>query len=125
MYFDTGFTVDNKYCDNCNDYCKTMCYNLKNEECTCDMKETVYWLRKNKDTSKTYCDHPPYIDYSLLNDINIVVPTSLTNESSIEFWFFIYSYNTTNVNFNEINIGWDLHNRVQMKNEKNSLSPIC
>ena len=125
MYFDTGFTVDNKYCDNCNEYCKTMCYNSKNGECTCDMTETVYWLRKNKATSKTYCDHPPYIDYSLLNDINIVVPSSSTNESSIEFWFFIYSYNTTNVNFKEINIGWDLHNRVQIKNEKNSLSAIC
>ena len=124
-YFDTGFTVDNKYCENCDEYCKTMCYNSKNGECTCDMTETVYWLRKNKATSRTYCDHPPYIDYSLLNDINIIVPSSSTNESSIEFWLFIYSYNTTNVNFKEINIGWDLHNRVQIKNEKNSLSAVC
>ena len=89
------------------------------------MNETVYWLRRNKATSKTYCEHPPYIDYSLLKDININVPSSSTNESTIEFWFYIYSYNTTNINFKEMNIIWDLHNRVQIINERNSLSAKC
>jgi hypothetical protein len=89
------------------------------------MTETVYWLRKNKATSKTYCEHPPYIDYSLLEDFELEVPPSSTNESTIEFWFFIYSYNTTNVNFKEINLVWDKHNRVQIINQKNSLSARC
>ena len=109
----------------CNDYCKTFCYNSKNNECTCKMTDTVYWLRKNKATLKTYCEHPPYIDYSLLEDVNITVPSSSTNESTLEFWFYIYSYNTTTINFKEINIIWDYHNRVQILNEKNSLSARC
>ena len=124
QYFDIQLP-NNKHCANCNDNCKTLCYNSKNNECTCDMTETVYWLRKNKATLKTYCDHPPYIDYSLLNDINITVPSSSTNESTIEFWFFIYSYNTTTVNFKEINLIWNRHNKVQIINEKNSLSAKC
>ena len=124
LYFDTKLPND-KTCDNCDDYCKTLCYNSKSNECTCDMTETVYWLRKNKATSKTYCEHPPYIDYSLLEDFELEVPPSSTNESTIEFWFFIYSYNTTNVNFKEINLVWDKHNRVQIINEKNSLSARC
>ena len=123
-YFDINLP-NNKYCDNCQDYCKTLCYNSEISECTCDMRETVYWLRKNKANSKTYCEHPPYIDYSLLNDINITVPSSTTNESTIEFWVFIYSYNTTNVNFKEINFIWNRHNRIQIINEKNSLSAKC
>ncbi len=124
QYFDTGLPND-KTCDDCNDYCKTLCFNSKNDECTCDMTETVYWLRKNKATSKTYCEHPPFIDYSILSDVSIKVPSSSTNESTIEFWFYIYSYNTTTVNFKEINIVWDKHNRVQIINEKNSLSAKC
>ena len=123
-YFDINLPND-KYCESCQDYCKTLCYNSKTSECTCDMTETVYWLRKNKANYKTYCDHPPYIDYSLLNDVEITVPSSSTNESTIEFWFFIYSYNTTNVNFKEINFIWDKHNRIQIINEKNSLSAKC
>ena len=125
LYFDINLPND-KTCDDCYvENCKTLCYNSKDSECTCDMRETVYWLRKNKASSKTYCEHPPYIDYSLLNDVSIRVPSSSTNESTIEFWFFIYSYNTTNVNFKEINIVWDLHNRVQIINEKNSLFARC
>ena len=123
-YFDTGLDND-ETCADCDEYCKTLCFNSKKSECTCDVTNTVYWLRKNKATSKTYCDHPPFIDYSLLSDVNIKVPSSATNESTIEFWFFIYSYNTTNVNFKEINIVWDKHNRVQIMNEKNSLSAKC
>ena len=123
-YFDTNLDTGTTY-DSCdNDYCKTLCFNSKNTECTCKMTDTVYWLRKNK-ASKTYCEHPPYIDYSLFDNVSITVPSSSTNESSLEFWFYIYSYNTTNVNFKEINIIWDKHNRIQLINERNSLSARC
>ena len=123
-YFDTNLEgTTYASCDN--SYCKTLCFNSKNTECTCKMDDTVYWLRKNKATSKTYCEHPPFIDYSLFDSVNITVPSSSTNESTLEFWFYIYSYNTTNINFKEINIIWDKHNRVQIINEKNSLSAKC
>ena len=124
-YFDasleTGSTIGN--CDE--DFCKTLCFNSKSSECTCKMTDNVYWLRKNKATLKTYCEHPPYIDYALFDNVNIKVPPSKTNESSLEFWFYIYSYNTTNINFKEINIIWDKFNRVQIVNQKNSLSAKC
>ena len=124
QYFDINLDNGNTIGE-CNDYCKTLCYNSKNNECTCKMTDTVYWLRKDKATLKTYCEHPPYIDYSLFDDISITVPSSNTNESTLEFWFYIYSYNTTTINFKEINIIWDKHNRVQIINEKNSLSARC
>ena len=106
QYFDINLDNGNTIGE-CNDYCKTLCYNSKNNECTCKMTDTVYWLRKDKATLKTYCEHPPYIDYSLFDDISITVPSSNTNESTLEFWFYIYSYNTTTINFKEINIIWD------------------
>ena len=124
FYFDINLENDETSAK-CQSYCKTLCYNSRESECTCNMTDTVYWLRKNKATSKTYCEHPPYIDYSLFDSVSITVPSSSTNESTLEFWFFIYSYNTTNVNFKETNIYWDKHNRVQIINEKNSLSAKC
>ena len=123
-YFDTNLE-NGETTAHCDEYCKTLCYNSKSNECTCKMTDTVYWLRKNKATLKTYCEHPPFIDYSLLDPVDIIVPSSNTNESSLEFWFYIYSYNTTNINFKEINIIWDKHNRVQIINDKNSLSAKC
>ena len=80
-YFDVELPND-KTCNGCNEYCKTKCYNSKDSECSCDMTETIYWLRKNKATSKTYCEHPEYIDYSLLNDFELEAPSSST-ESTI------------------------------------------
>ena len=125
QYFDTNLENDETRGDCDNDACKTLCYNSKSSECTCKMTDNVYWLRKNKATLKTYCEHPPYIDYALFDNVNIKVPPSKTNESSLEFWFYIYSYNTTNINFKEINIIWDKHNRVRIINERNSLSAKC
>ena len=124
QFFDINLENDNTR-GNCDEYCKTLCYNSKNNECTCKMTDTVYWLRKNPATLKTYCEHPPFIDYSLFDEVSITVPSSSTNESTLEFWFYIYSYNTTNINFKEINIIWDKHNHVRIINEKNSLSAKC
>ena len=123
-YLDINLQTENLFAS-CHEDCKTFCYKSKNVECTCNMTDTVYWLRKNKATSKTYCEHPPFIDYSLFDIVNITVPSSCTNESTLEFWFYIYSYNTTNINFKGIDIIWDKHNGVQIINQKNSLSAKC
>ena len=52
-YFDTNLE-NGETTAHCDEYCKTLCYNSKSNECTCKMTDTVYWLRKNKATLKTY-----------------------------------------------------------------------
>ena len=123
-YFDLSIPGD-KPCGDCPDYCKTKCFNPNNNQCTCDMTHGLYWLRRDKTTRQTYCEYLPSIDFSILNDVEMRVPTSQNFESTVEFWVFIYSYNSETSQFNSISIEWNLHNKVLIKNEANTLYAYC
>ena len=123
-YFDLSIPGEEP-CATCPDYCKTKCFNPGNNQCTCDLTNGLYWLRRDKTTRQTYCEYLPSIDFSILEDIEIQVPTSQTHESTIEFWIFIYSYNTETSQFSSISIEWDLHNRVLITNRENTIYTYC
>ena len=89
------------------------------------MTHGLYWLRRDKTTRQTYCEYLPSIDFSILNDVEMRVPTSQNFESTVEFWVFIYSYNSETSQFNSISIEWNLHNKVLIKNEANTLYAYC
>lgn len=62
----------------------------------------------------------------MLKDITInPVPASKTKESTIEFWLYVYSYNSDLNNFKQIIIEWDLHNKITIDNKLNTLSVTC
>ena len=123
-YFDLSIPGESP-CASCPDYCKTKCFNPNNNQCTCDLTHGLYWLRRDKTSRQTYCEYLPYIDYSILNDTEIKVPVSKTLESTVEFWVFIYSYNSTTSQFTNISIEWNLHNRVYIINRENTLYANC
>ena len=123
-YFDLSIPGESP-CASCPDYCKTKCFNSNNNQCTCDLTHGLFWLRRDKRTRQTYCEYLPYIDYSVLKDVSISVPISKTLESTVEFWVFIYSYNSTVSKFQSISIEWNLHNRVYILNRDNTLYANC
>ena len=123
-YFDLSIPGQEP-CDLCSDYCKTKCFNKNENQCTCDLTNGLYWLRRDKITRQTYCEYLPYIDYSIIEDISMTVPTSQTYESTLEFWLFIYSYNSETIQFKKISIIWNLHNRVLIENKDNTLYVYC
>ena len=71
------------------------------------MYDGLYWLRKHKTTYQTYCEYLPYIDFSAINDVSMYVPSSATYESTIEVWFYAYSYNLKTFNFKQMTIEWN------------------
>ena len=124
LYFDLNIKDNKKPCKSCFKDCKTFCFKENQNECTCDLTNGLFWLREKKDIinsndiTQTYCENIHSIDFSILNDINIIVPSSVTKESTLEFWFYIYYYQSMN-SFNMINIEWDLHNKIQINNLNN------
>ena len=123
-YFDLSIPGEEP-CGSCPDYCKTKCFNPDNTQCTCDMTHGLFWLRRDKRTRETYCEYIPSIDYSILEPIEIKVPVSKNFESTIEFWLFIYSYNSEVSQFKQISLEWNLHNRVKIINKANTLNAEC
>ena len=130
-YLDLSLTTLAVPCGDCLDNCKEYCFNDSKEGCTCDVTYGQYWLRRNRVTKQTYCEYLPYIDFSELSEI--IIPqkdqppflSSDTPESTLEVWVFVYSYNTQDNNFNEIDIAWDYHNKITIINKGNSLYAQC
>ena len=123
-YFDLSIPGEQP-CASCPDYCKTKCFNPNDNQCTCDLTNGLYWLRRDKTTRQTYCEYLPAIDFSILEDVVMDVPTSQTYESTVEFWIFIYSYNEETSGFKEISIEWNLHNKVRIYNLANTIYADC
>ena len=112
-------------CGDCDKVCNTLCFNGGNEECTCDTRDGIYWLKRNEKL-ETYCEQIPYQDFSNLKPYTYTnAPLSKTKEYTIEFWFFVYSYNTVTMNFRTFWIEWNYHNRLKLYNEQNSLKVDC
>ena len=125
QYFDLSIIDSGKPCKYCNSICKSECFQSSELDCNCDLSKGIYWLRRNKIDKKSYCENIPYIDYSLFEPFIINVPSSITKESTIEMWIFIYSYNTEINNFDYLKIEWDYHNKIEIKNINNILTLFC
>ena len=124
-FFDVSLSDRDKPCDTCLDNCVTLCNKQGTQECTCDITDGLYWLRKHTTTRRTYCEYLPFIDFSVLNDVNIKVPSSATYESTLEVWFYVYNYNTKNVKFKSIDIIWNIHNRILIYTSNDSIYARC
>ena len=111
-FFDVQYDAENIPCSSCDNTCVTLCFQSNNQQCTCNMLDGLFWLRKHKTTFQTYCEYLPFIDFSTINDVTMKVPSSGTYESTLEVWFFAYSYNLNTFNFKSMTIAWNLHNKI-------------
>ena len=125
-YFDVNLiSGDTKPCSNCDSSCNTYCFNSQSTDCSCNLIQGLDWLRINRKTSQTYCEQIPYLDFNIIQDVSITVPTSYTLESTLEFWIFIYSYNMDQNNFEKITVRWNLHNQVEIYLNSNTIYAKC
>jgi hypothetical protein len=108
-------------CTNNNLFCST----TKNIGCTCDYK-TKNWLRMDKNVSQVYCDTPPYFDFARSNVTYIPGTASSHNdEYTMEFMYYVYSYNENTKAFTSFDIIWDNHIKATFYNENNLLKLKC
>ena len=119
-YFDYSL----QSCESCHSSCTTNCFGSTEKNCTCDMSEGLYWLKKDSDG--TYCEPIPYVDFSSLDRTVVnMIEASTTNESTLEFWVYIYTYVTGKKHFQEMDIEWNLHNRIVLKRENGVVKSNC
>ena len=113
-------------CYDCDiDTCQTLCFGEGDHRCTCDMTDGIYWLRRDTDM-RTFCQPIPHFDFGNINAYKYTnAPMSKTKEYTIEFWLFVYSYNQVTMNFRNMYIEWNFHNRIRLYNEQNSLKVNC
>ena len=122
---DNEISPDSEKCQDCNELCNTLCFNSGDEHCTCDMTDGIFWLRRNVNM-QTYCEHIPYFDFGNIKEYKYIgAPMSKTKEYTIEFWLFVYSYNQVTMNFKNMYLEWNFHNRLRLYNEQNSLKVNC
>ena len=124
-FFDVQYEAETIPCSACDETCVTLCFQSNNQQCTCNMEDGLFWLRKHKTTFQTYCEYLPFIDFSAINDVTIKVPSSGTYESTLEVWFFAYSYNLITFNFKQMTIAWNLHNKIVVYTKNNELFARC
>ena len=114
-------------CQSCHDDCLTLCYHSGDRNCTCDMTDGIYWLRREgQPFDQTYCEHIYHLDFSNINDYTYYnAPVTKTKEYTIEFWVFVYSYNLNEPKFKEMYIEWNFHNRIRLYDEEYGFKIDC
>ena len=114
-------------CEYCNTACETLCFGPTDQNCTCDMTDGIYWLRRTGGNfDQTYCEHIYYLDFSNINNYTYYnTPITKTKEYTIEFWLYVYSYNQEEKKFKEMYLEWNFHNKITLFDENNSLKVKC
>jgi hypothetical protein len=113
-------------CTTCPSNCSRACGSADPISCTCNFNAADNWLKTDPATKKLTCESPSYLDYSRgsMNINNVKVANN--REYSIEFWFYIHSYNNSTIAFDSHEVIWDLHNYIKIyKNDKNGISVRC
>lgn len=126
-FFDTtNFGKTETPCSDCNKVCVGNCANASNLGCTCDFFSADHALRIDPTTKKLHCEYLPYTDFAKLEKMTISnIKMAKEKEYSIEFWFYLYTYNNSLNTFNGHEIIWDYHNRIRIFNLDNSLFTGC
>ena len=110
-------SIDNE-CIDCIDECKH-CAGESKLNCAC-YNNDIYWFRKDKDTNRLFCQLVPYIDLNKYSDLQFnEIKYATSNEFAIEFWYFIYEYNNTEIKFNKQIISWENHIKIEISKYSN------
>lgn len=123
-YFDyTKLTILDTPCFSCAKNCSGSCARSDSLSCSCSFMLGKDWLKVDPVSKKLFCETPTYVDFSR-GKMNIdPIKVASAGEYSIEFWFYIYSYNNKNILFDSHEIIWDQHNYIKIyKNDRNGIS---
>ena len=113
-------------CKNCDSTCNTLCFGNNKQNCTCDMTDGIFWLRRTENIKQTYCEHIYYLDFSNINPYTFYnTPITKTQEYTIEFWVYVYSYNQEVINFKELYLEWNFHNKITLFVDNSNLKVNC
>ena len=106
-------------CLDCIDEC-THCAGESKLNCACYNNDN-YWFRNDKDSNRLYCQLVPYIDLNKYSDLQFnEIKYATSNEFAIEFWYFIYEYNDTDINFYRQIISWENHIKIEISKYSNT-----
>ena len=117
-------SIENE-CLDCIDEC-THCAGDSKFNCACYNNEN-YWFRNDNSINRLYCQLVPYIDLNKYSDLQFnEIKYATTNEFAIEFWYFIYEYNATEINFYKQVISWENHIKIEIsKYSNNAINVEC
>ena len=105
-------TSIDKECLDCIPECEH-CAGESKFNCACYYNDT-YWLRSDNETNRLYCELVPYLDLNKYSELEFTdIKYATTNEYAIEFWYFIYDYNKTEVHFYDQIISWENHVKIE------------
>lgn len=118
-YFDTtAFSGDNLTpCTNCENTCNYNCANADANGlgCTCDWNSADSALRIDPTTKKTKCELLPYTEFSKLEEFSASgLGVGKDGEYSIELWYYMYTYTNTTSPFENEEIIWDNHLKLNL-----------
>lgn len=119
-------------CKLCNDVCKYTdvnitnqvmgCYNTFSSNCSCYNDRLGQFLVNNNPVPNTdykySCQKVKSLNVSYMKELNTKVKISVNNEMTIQFWVYIHSY--VKNQFNSLDIIWDGHVRILLKNTQNT-----
>lgn len=113
-------------CYACDSACADTCSYSSPAGCTCDFKTANNLLRIDSDTGRLYCETLAYNEFSKTTNVTLSnVKVVKSQEYTIEFWFYLYAYNETNIAFEGHEIIWDLHNYIKIANVNNTVVVSC
>jgi hypothetical protein len=124
-----NYTESPDFCKNsCDSKCTSNTQNCAKSTklgCSCNINDNS-WLRKDNITNNIFCDQAPYYDFAQANSTTITgIETSSTDEYSIEFYYYVYSYNEKTIGYTSFEIIWNNHLKAIIYNESNQLKLKC
>jgi hypothetical protein len=128
---DNFFNITNSanYClGKCDSTCTNnnlVCATKTNLGCSCAFND-FQWLRRDNTTDSVYCDNPPYLDFAKTNTTKLDnVKVASDGEYSLEFWFYLYSYNQTISGFSSYELIWDKMLKATLYDKNSKLTMRC
>jgi hypothetical protein len=120
--------IDN-YCQGeCDSSCTNSnlpCATKSNLGCSCAFNGSQ-WLRRDNSTDSVYCDNLPYLDFAKTNTTTLDnVKVASDGDYSLEFWFYLYSYNQTISGFSSYELIWDKMLKASIYDKNNTLTMRC
>ncbi len=128
FYDITQYSLKDPPCSACSQKCKTNCGSTDQLSCTTDFNSATDWLKLDSAKNIVYGETPLYTEFSQGTLRLDNIKAASLGEYTTEFWFYIYSYNNTNIAFDSHEVVWDLHNYIKIYNNgqaKNNLSVRC
>ena len=122
LFFDIE-KIDNIPCSYCNKICRENCFGENSNQCSCNYKDGLYWIKADDDLKEFKCEEVNNINLAFFEQITLESKkVSPNKEMMISFWFNIYQYKYDS--FDSLDIIWDRHLKVSIKGKQTNQNEI-